>query len=101
LQVVKWLLFKTNRLNQDFGSEGNPIQNANQRSCLHFAAKHGENEILRFILSEMHKRQLSIDIQDINGNTAAHLAAKYNHLNCLQVHLNYLISFLEIILNKN
>jgi ankyrin repeat protein len=62
-------------------------QNANpaHRSCLHIAAKHGENEILRFILSEMYKQQCSLDIQDLNGNTAAHLAAKYNHLDCLQV----------------
>lgn len=33
----------------------------------------------------MHKSQFSMDIQDINGNTACHLAAKYGHLDCLQV----------------
>jgi ankyrin repeat protein len=52
---------------------------------LHTSAKHGENEILRFILAEMYKQQLSLDTQDSNGNTAAHLAAKYNNLDCLQV----------------
>jgi hypothetical protein len=51
---------------------------------LHLAAKHGECEILKFILNEMYKQQLSLDVQDANGNTAAHLAAKYNHLDCLQ-----------------
>ncbi len=52
---------------------------------LHLAAKHGENEILRLICEEFLKYQLSFDIQDLSGNTAAHLAAKYNHLDCLQV----------------
>lgn len=77
LEVVKWLLFKTNRLAGDARS--------NRRSCIHLAAKHGENEILKYLLTEMHRKQLSLDIQDLNGNTAAHLAAKYNNLDCLQV----------------
>ena len=83
LEVIKWLLSKTNRLNKDSYSTGQI--NWNQRSCLHTSAKHGENEILRFILAEMYKQQLSLDTQDSNGNTAAHLAAKYNNLDCLQV----------------
>jgi ankyrin repeat protein len=82
IDVVKWSLNKTNRLLMD--SQPNKL-NPYQRSCLHLAAKHGECEILRFILGEMYKQQLLLDIQDINGNTAAHLAAKYNHLDCLQV----------------
>jgi ankyrin repeat protein len=57
------------------------------------AAKHGENEILKFILSEMYKNQLSIDLTDSNGNTALHLAAKYCHLDCLCVRLTVLFLF--------
>ena len=56
-----------------------------QRSLLHLAAKHGENEILKLLCGEFYKLQLSIDIKDAAGNTSAHLAAKYNHLDCLQV----------------
>jgi ankyrin repeat protein len=58
---------------------------ASQRSVLHLAAKHGENEILRLICEEFIKCQMSTDMQDLSGNTAAHLAAKYNNLDCLQV----------------
>ena len=61
------------------------IDQIHDRSYIHFAAKHGENEILRIILSEMYKLNISLDTKDFNGNTAAHLAAKYNHLDCLQV----------------
>lgn len=87
IDVIKWLISKTNRLLVDSQASSSNYVNINHRSCLHFAAKHGENEILRYILSEMYKQQLSLDIQDSNGNTAAHLAAKYNHLDCLQVNL--------------
>lgn len=91
LEVIKWLLAKTNRLVAD--SQINSIYDnestTNKKSCLHFAAKHGENEILRYILNEMHKLQLSMDIQDLNGNTACHLAAKYGHLDCLQVNFDF------------
>jgi ankyrin repeat protein len=89
LEVTKWLLSKTDRLITD--SHLNTIElnrtydSNSTRSCLHLAAKHGENEILRFILNEMHKKQFTMDIQDLNGNTACHLAAKYGHLDCLQV----------------
>jgi ankyrin repeat protein len=94
LDVVKWLLFKTNRLVND-SNQPKQLQNiflsknsskqASRRSCLHLAAKHGEKEILNYILSEMHRMHLSLDLQDLNGNTAAHLAAKYNNLDCIQV----------------
>jgi len=92
LDVVKWLLVRTNRLQSDANLNSIDLNqtydasmNLRSRSCLHLASKHGENEILRFILNEMHKLQLSLDIQDMNGNTACHLAAKYGHLDCLQV----------------
>lgn len=67
----------------DFQEDDNQDKQA-QRSCIHIAAKHGENEILQYLLGEMFKQQLPVDVQDTNGNSAAHLAAKYNHLNCLQ-----------------
>lgn len=70
----------------------NQIGQTHDRSYIHFAAKHGENEILRTILTEMYKLNLSVDIKDSNGNTAAHLAAKYNHLDCLQV--NFFLQFI-------
>ena len=86
LEVVKWLLFTTNRLTSDMTRSSSPSSVANnRRSCLHLAAKHGENEVLKYILAEMNRQQMSLDIQDSNGNTAAHLAAKYNNLDCLQV----------------
>jgi ankyrin repeat protein len=110
LELVKWLLSRTNRLVSDTtiyqqlqqkqeqlangggGSRSSSRQQrlaiareCSRRSCLHLAAKHGENEILKYVLSEMHRKRLPLDVQDLNGNTAAHLAAKYNNLDCLQV----------------
>ena len=84
IEVIKWLFTKTNLVQSGLEANFKSKSSSNQRSYLHFAAKHGENEILRYILSEMYKSNLSVDVQDLNGNTAAHLAAKYNHLKCLQ-----------------
>lgn len=85
IDVIRWFFTKTKMIQLDPEACFRSKKSSNQRSYLHFAAKHGENEILRYILSEMYKRNLSVDVQDLNGNTAAHLAAKYNHLKCLQV----------------
>jgi ankyrin repeat protein len=76
------------------------LENAkNTRTLIHIAAKHGENEILRYLLSEMHRKQLPLDLQDSNGNTAAHLAAKYNNLDCLQTLVEFNCNI--TIANKN
>lgn len=72
IDIIKWILPKTNRLELDTQTECMPL---NRRSCLHLAAKHGENEILKFVLGEMLKHQLALDTQDSNGNTAAHLGS--------------------------
>jgi ankyrin repeat protein len=84
---LKWLL------NSNIIKEFDKTHSNGQRSFLHLAAKHGENEILKLLCTEYYKRQLSIDIKDAAGNTAAHLAAKYNHLDCLQVIIEILRLF--------
>lgn len=50
LEVIKWLLAKTDRLQKD--SQINIIydNNSKAKSCLHLAAKHGENEISKLCL---------------------------------------------------
>ncbi len=85
IAVCKLLINRRNNsLSFACRSDESSTLSLNERSCLHFAAKHGENEILRHILTVMYQLNLSADIRDSNGNTAAHLAAKYNHLDCLQ-----------------
>ena len=59
-EVIKWLI-DVNVMN-NFESDSN-----NGRSYLHFAAKHGENEILRIICHVMQRNQISLDIQDHSG----------------------------------
>ncbi len=100
IEVCKLLINrKNNSLSFACRSENSSILDPNERSCLHFAAKHGENEILRHILSEMYQLNLSVDLRDSNGNTAAHLAAKYNHLDCLQTLVEFNCDI--TIVNKN
>lgn len=65
------------------------LYDVKKRPLIHNAAKNGSNEVLRFLLFEMNKRQLCLDIKDSNGNTVAHLAAKYGHLDCLQTLVEY------------
>ncbi|XP_077996804.1 uncharacterized protein LOC144450110 [Glandiceps talaboti] len=53
-------------------------------ALVHHAARYGQEPCLRWLLGYMQTQDLSIDITDCHGNTAAHLAAKYGHLSCLQ-----------------
>jgi ankyrin repeat protein len=85
------LINKTDKLLNDCESSMKQGSVRRRRSCLHFAAKYGQVTILRFILTEMYKKSLSFDIQDADGNTAAHLASKYNNLQCLQVNSNNIL----------
>ncbi|CAF0837743.1 unnamed protein product [Brachionus calyciflorus] len=62
---------------------------AKKRPLIHLAAKNGANEVLKMLLFEMNKRQLCLDIKDSHKNTAAHIAAKYGHLECLQTLVEY------------
>jgi ankyrin repeat protein len=79
-EVISW--FINNNVIKTFNS----LDTSNhRRSYLHFCCKYGDNRILRLICSKMSELQLTLDQLDSYGNTAAHLAAKYNHLDCLQV----------------
>lgn len=81
-EVIEWLINKNILENFDSIDTSN-----HRRSYLHFCCKYGDNRILRLICSKMSESQITLDQLDSYGNTAAHLAAKYNHLDCLQVSL--------------
>lgn len=73
--MVEWLI-------QRIGIDD--LYDQKKRPYIHNAAKNGSNQVLKILLLEINKRQLSFDLKDSQKNTAAHLAAKYGHLDCLQ-----------------
>ena len=78
IKVVEWLLVNIDEL-----------YDQKKRPFIHNAAKNGSNQVLKSLLVEINKRQLSVDLKDSQKNTAAHLAAKYGHLDCLQTLVDF------------
>ncbi|XP_006814471.2 uncharacterized protein LOC100373312, partial [Saccoglossus kowalevskii] len=77
LECLQWLVLET-------GVKKQLTNEVNQPVLLHQAARFGQEQCLRWLLGYMQMQDLSIDVTDPHGNTAAHLAAKYGHLSCLQ-----------------
>ncbi|RNA08103.1 synphilin-1 isoform X1 [Brachionus plicatilis] len=79
-KIVEWLI---ERLGID------DLYDQKRRPFIHNAAKNGSNKVLKILLAAINQRQLSLDLKDPQENTAAHLAAKYGHLDCLQTMVEF------------
>jgi len=51
----------------------------------HVAARYNRSEILDWLCEEMDKEGFSVDTADHCSNTPVHVAARYGHLECIQV----------------
>ncbi|KAE8625534.1 hypothetical protein XENTR_v10006310 [Xenopus tropicalis] len=56
-------------------------------SCLHWAAKHGQHELLAALLSYAHQHRVPVNInaRAAGGYTALHLAAMHGHLDVIKL----------------
>uniref|UniRef100_A0A8C4Q0M1 Synphilin-1 alpha-Synuclein-binding domain-containing protein n=1 Tax=Eptatretus burgeri TaxID=7764 RepID=A0A8C4Q0M1_EPTBU len=58
-------------------------------ALIHYAARHGQERILIWLLQHMQEVGVSLDGANPDGNTAAHLAASHGQLGCLQTLVEY------------
>uniref|UniRef100_A0A671KTX9 Synphilin-1 alpha-Synuclein-binding domain-containing protein n=1 Tax=Sinocyclocheilus anshuiensis TaxID=1608454 RepID=A0A671KTX9_9TELE len=58
-------------------------------SLIHYAARHGQERVLLWLLQFMQEQAISLDEADQNGNTAVHVAAQFGHLSCVQTLVEY------------
>ncbi|CAF3955251.1 unnamed protein product [Rotaria magnacalcarata] len=57
------------------------ISNNESKLPIHYAAKHGSNNVLTFFLQS----NLTLNATDVNGNTIAHEASEYNQLDAMKL----------------
>lgn len=60
-------------------------KNSDDNTPLHYAALHGHTIICKMFLRYKNKNQIDLLAQNIRGNTAAHLALRYNKLDILEM----------------
>jgi ankyrin repeat protein len=74
MNCFRWLV-----LNTGVG-EGALVPVEGQRSLLHSAASYGNTQAVKWLSSELGRRQIGIDGRDTAGLTALHMAAKAGHI---------------------
>lgn len=63
-----------------------------KRTVIHLAAKYGQAQILDWLAQYLNQNGVDVNHKDDQGNTAIHLAAKYNHISSIKVIIdNYLL----------
>ncbi|GAB6032376.1 hypothetical protein CHUAL_011018 [Chamberlinius hualienensis] len=72
LPCVEWLI--TNSI-----ARGQLVPSNGGRPLLHWAAKYGQEVILRWLAKFMENNDMGVNVKDGYGNTALHLAAKHGH----------------------
>uniref|UniRef100_A0A673HLZ9 Synphilin-1 alpha-Synuclein-binding domain-containing protein n=1 Tax=Sinocyclocheilus rhinocerous TaxID=307959 RepID=A0A673HLZ9_9TELE len=61
-----------------------PQMGTRHPSLIHYAARHGQERVLLWLLQFMQEQAISLDEADQNGNTAVHVAAQCGHLTSAQ-----------------
>ncbi|XP_041642470.1 synphilin-1 isoform X2 [Cheilinus undulatus] len=82
LECVRWMVSETEAIAELSCSREHP-------SLIHYAARHGQEKVLLWLLQFMQEQAISLDEVDQNGNTAVHVAAQYGHLTCIQTLVEY------------
>lgn len=72
LPCVEWLIRNTI-------AHGQLVPGTCSRPLLHWAAKYGQEVILRWLAEYMENNGMDVNVKDGYGNTALHLAAKHGH----------------------
>ncbi|XP_067270712.1 synphilin-1 isoform X2 [Pseudorasbora parva] len=82
LECVRWMVSETEAIAELSCTREHP-------SLIHYAARHGQERVLLWLLQFMQEQAISLDELDQNGNTAVHVAAQFGHLGCLQTLVEY------------
>uniref|UniRef100_A0A3Q3KT24 Synuclein, alpha interacting protein n=1 Tax=Labrus bergylta TaxID=56723 RepID=A0A3Q3KT24_9LABR len=82
LECVRWMVSETEAIAELSCTREHP-------SLIHYAARHGQEKVLLWLLQFMQEQAISLDEVDQNGNTAVHVAAQYGHLTCIQTLVEY------------
>ncbi|XP_073675049.1 synphilin-1 [Garra rufa] len=82
LECVRWMVSETEAIAELSCSREHP-------SLIHYAARHGQERVLLWLLQFMQEQAISLDEADQNGNTAVHVAAQFGHLSCVQTLVEY------------
>lgn len=82
LECVRWMVSETEAIAELSCTRDFP-------SLIHYAAQHGQEKVLLWLLQFMQEQAISLDEVDPNGNTAVHTAAQHGHLTCIQTLVEY------------
>ncbi|KAK9971180.1 hypothetical protein ABG768_027069 [Culter alburnus] len=82
LECVRWMVSETEAIAELSCTREHP-------SLIHYAARHGQERVLLWLLQFMQEQAISLDEVDQNGNSAVHVAAQYGHLSCVQTLVEY------------
>uniref|UniRef100_A0A8C6SIT6 Synuclein, alpha interacting protein n=1 Tax=Neogobius melanostomus TaxID=47308 RepID=A0A8C6SIT6_9GOBI len=82
LECVRWMVSETEAIAELSCTREFP-------SLIHYAAQHGQEKVLLWLLQFMQEQAISLDEADPNGNTAVHTAAQHGHLTCIQTLVEY------------
>lgn len=82
LECVRWMVSETEAIAELSCTREHP-------SLIHYAARHGQEKVLLWLLQFMQEQAISLDEVDQNGNSAVHVAAQYGHLTCIQTLVEY------------
>ncbi|XP_059403747.1 synphilin-1-like [Carassius carassius] len=82
LECVRWMVSETEAIAELSCTREHP-------SLIHYAARHGQERVLLWLLQFMQEQGISLDEADQNGNTAVHVAAQFGHLSCIQTLVEY------------
>ncbi|TRY64808.1 hypothetical protein DNTS_004410 [Danionella cerebrum] len=82
LECVRWLVSDTEAIAELSCTREHP-------SLIHYAARHGQERVLLWLLQFMQEQGISLDEVDPDGSTAVHVAAQFGHLSCLQTLVEY------------
>ncbi|XP_052419229.1 synphilin-1-like [Carassius gibelio] len=82
LECVRWMVSETEAIAELSCTREHP-------SLIHYAARHGQERVLLWLLQYMQEQGISLDEADQNGNTAVHVAAQFGHLSCVQTLVEY------------
>lgn len=78
LNFLKCLVEKTSTRNCVSPQDGS-------RPLLHWVSKYGQVNILAWLLEHMANNGIDINLRDQDGNTAVHLAARYDYASCIRI----------------
>ncbi|KAM9329985.1 synphilin-1 [Gastrophryne carolinensis] len=82
LECVRWMVSETEAIAELSCSKDHP-------SLIHYAANHGQEKILLWLLQFMQEQGISLDELDKSGNSAVHTAAQHGYLGCIQTLVEY------------